>query len=108
MTTRFCQRCGVVDISAADYRRKYCIPCAPKVYADKGGAAAQNEVFMAVSRGDLPPVATLTCTDCGDPASKYDHRDYNKPLDVQPVCNRCNQRRGAAIPKVSALVAAGV
>ena len=30
-------------------------------------------------------------------ATQYDHRDYNKPLEVTPVCPSCNGKRGAAI-----------
>ena len=29
-------------------------------------------------------------------AYDYDHRDYSKPLEVDPVCRRCNQMRGPA------------
>lgn len=38
------------------------------------------------------------CFDCGKPPTQYDHRDYRKPLDIDPVCNSCNRRRGAALP----------
>lgn len=51
-------------------------------------------VRAAVLRGDLAPVRTLECVDCGKPAANYDHRDYTKPLDVEPVCSRCNTLRG--------------
>ena len=34
------------------------------------------------------------CVDCGRPAQCHDHRDYTKPLDVVPVCDKCNYRRG--------------
>lgn len=39
------------------------------------------------------------CVDCGNGATEYEHRDYNKPLAVEPVCRTCNHRRGSAIPK---------
>lgn len=42
--------------------------------------------------------AGVPCVDCGDPATGYDHRDYRKPLEVDPVCNPCNRRRGVALP----------
>lgn len=32
-------------------------------------------------------------------ARDYDHRDYNKPLEVEPVCHSCNMKRGPGIPK---------
>jgi hypothetical protein len=45
----------------------------------------------------------MQCVDCGAQARDYDHRDYNKPLEVNPVCRRCNLRRGPAI-EVAGLV----
>jgi len=30
----------------------------------------------------------------------YDHRDYFKLLEVEPVCRGCNRRRGQAFPLV--------
>ena len=56
------------------------------------------EVKKAVKNGDLPPVSELKCVDCGKPAKHYDHRDYGKPLEVEPVCVSCNCKRGPAIP----------
>lgn len=49
-----------------------------------------------IRKGRLPRVNTLRCVDCGLPARRYDHRDYSKPLDIEPVCNGCNIRRGPA------------
>jgi hypothetical protein len=43
----------------------------------------------------------MQCVDCGAQARDYDHRDYNKPLEVDPVCRRCNLRRGPAIEVAS-------
>lgn len=62
---------------------------------------ANNAVYKAVKRGDLPklPNPAILCVDCAKhgedrPARHYDHRDYLKPLDVEAVCNSCNQKRG--------------
>lgn len=52
----------------------------------------------AVAKGALPHPKSLTCVDCGKPAICYDHRDYNNPLEVIPVCKPCNSSRGAGIP----------
>ena len=57
-------------------------------------------VSKAVKAGDIPHISTQSCVDCGKQAAAYDHRDYNKPLDVEPVCKSCNYKRGAAIPRV--------
>lgn len=56
--------------------------------------AAHVAVSKAVEAGDLPRASGLTCIDCGAPAQVYDHRDYTRPLDVDPVCHPCNIRRG--------------
>jgi formylmethanofuran dehydrogenase subunit E len=42
--------------------------------------------------------AEFPCRDCGEPSTDYDHRDYNKPLEVEPVCRSCNLLRGPALP----------
>lgn len=53
-------------------------------------------VRAAIKRGELKPIKGQLCTDCGAPAKDYDHRDYSKPLEVDPVCRSCNLNRGPA------------
>jgi hypothetical protein len=60
---------------------------------------AHQAVYIAVKKGELPKQNTLKCTDCGKQARDYDHRDYTKPLDVEPVCRSCNQLRSYAMPE---------
>lgn len=61
-------------------------------------AMAYRYVELAKDNGFLPVLdGSIPCTDCGVPASQYDHRDYSRPLDVEPVCRSCNLRRGTAI-----------
>lgn len=55
---------------------------------------AKMEVYKAVRTNKIPSPKTLICVDCGNDASEYDHRDYNKPLEVSPVCRSCNAFRG--------------
>jgi hypothetical protein len=64
----------------------------------KGGRAykAKAVVYVAVRAGRLPRAIELFCIDCDGPAQVYDHRDYSKPLDVEPVCRSCNAKRGPA------------
>lgn len=59
-------------------------------------ASAYQMVNKAVKEGKLPPISSRQCVDCGKPAVNYDHRDYCRPLDVEPVCVRCNSVRGRA------------
>jgi len=57
--------------------------------------AARREVAKAVKEGLLQKLdGTVFCVDCNKPAKVYDHRNYNKPLEVSPVCYGCNVRRG--------------
>lgn len=57
---------------------------------------AHRKVQYAVEKKRLPPPSTLLCADCGAQAEQYEHRDYNKPLDVEPICKSCNTKRGSA------------
>lgn len=60
-------------------------------------AAAARFVYIAIECGYLPKLdGTIACVDCGRPACDYEHRDYARPLDVEPCCRSCNQRRGSA------------
>lgn len=107
---RNCAGCGV-DISSRHGKTKWCHVCR-KVAAtnskrlhlpnirDTGQKAALKAVYDAVRSGKLPRADTLACADCGRRAAHYDHRDYNRPLDVQAVCRSCNAKRGPAIPRI--------
>lgn len=59
---------------------------------------AADEVWKAIKLGKLPALAKtyVKCTDCDRRAACYDHRLYSKPLDVHPVCHKCNKARGPA------------
>lgn len=61
----------------------------------RAGAA----VHGAITKGVLPRLkrVEVLCVDCKKARAQcYDHRDYNRPLDVEPVCYRCNLHRGPA------------
>ena len=55
---------------------------------------AKRIVFIEVRAGRLPKASEFVCFDCGNAATCYDHRDYKKPLDIEPVCGSCNKYRG--------------
>lgn len=95
---KLCAHCLEVDISGRWPSTVFCHDCTPAHVRDNGAIAAHKAVARAVKCGELPRPSTLTCTDCGKPACDYDHRDYGKPLDVQPVCRSCNRKRGPARP----------
>lgn len=64
-----------------------------------GGSYCGNEVNKALRRGIIRPARDYACVDCSGQATEYDHRDYNFPLSIEPVCRGCNARRGKAIPR---------
>ena len=94
---RTCTQCSA-DISARHYHATLCLDCLKSWGARTGSLKASAAVNLAVRRGELPHARACVCIDCGAPATEYDHRDYNKPLDVEPVCRPCNRKRGPAIP----------
>lgn len=60
--------------------------------------AAERQLAAAIKSGLLLKASNHACVDCGKPATGYDHRDYSKPLDVVPVCQSCNCKRGPGLP----------
>lgn len=72
------------------------------VFWDQWMTASGRKVARAIQLGMLPDLKAvrILCGDCQQrPATEYDHRDYERPLEVQPVCHACNGRRGrASIP----------
>jgi hypothetical protein len=66
-------------------------------------------VSAAKASRKLPRLdGTIICVDCKrKPAAMYDHRDYAKPLAVDPVCHYCNVRRGPALWSVTPLIEQG-
>lgn len=91
---RTCHECGVA-IRGGRFRCSSCHPGAFRLME-----LAHQHVYWAISNGLLPSLARheIPCVDCGVRASQYEHRDYLRPLDVEPVCRRCNKKRGPAAP----------
>lgn len=89
-----CVVCGGAYIDRPS-RRCHCDRCLMAFY--QSGDRAMAAVAKAIATGALMRPATYKCVDCDKQAQQYDHRDYRKPLDVDPVCRSCNQRRGRAL-----------
>lgn len=53
---------------------------------------AKKAVSRAVERGELAPVKTLACAECGEQASNYHHPSYARSqwLTVVPLCRSCH------------------
>lgn len=59
---------------------------------------AVRYVDAAKASGFLPELdGSIACIDCGAAAQHYDHRDYSRPLNVEPVCVSCNCKRGPGV-----------
>jgi hypothetical protein len=59
---------------------------------------AHYAVNRAIKFGKLPNLKTnnILCVDCKKQrATDYEHRDYDEPLKVDPVCRSCNHLRGS-------------
>lgn len=73
---------------------------ADRIVWKKSAMWAAQRVRRAVVAGELTDLRSevVNCLDCGvNRAVAYDHRDYSKPLEVQPVCHSCNLKRGPAV-----------
>lgn len=93
---RHCKACGSVIARDRMNISPYCSTrCASEVNAISNRAC--RKVKQAVAAGHIAPIVEGTkCVDCGGQAQEFDHREYCKPLAVDPVCHRCNLRRGPA------------
>lgn len=60
---------------------------------------AKTKVYIEVRSKRLKKPDSFGCADCGVRAEVYDHRDYLRPLDVEPVCRSCNKKRGPGLNK---------
>lgn len=92
-----CHECGC-RFRYSNHKQLRCLPC--RLAVAKVMRSAMNAVARAVRKGELPNLAhhSVKCVDCGGVADRYEHRDYARKLDVEPVCRSCNRRRGPAVP----------
>lgn len=102
-----CCRCGERELVSGGGTKFVCSSCWSKglrahgtirAFEFHGRDAACNAVAKEIRAGRLPHPSTMPCADCAAPATEYDHRDYNKPLSVEPVCRPCNSKRGPGAP----------
>lgn len=98
-----CESCGGEFVRHRLAR--FCFPCCEKrarqsnrrSCRENPNELARRLVSTAIRLGVMRPAKEFSCVDCGKPAAHYDHRDYNKPLDVDPVCLTCHGARGRGI-----------
>lgn len=97
MSAHLCSRCG--NEMPGRWKRHCCSDCnQARVKLLRGlRAPAHSAVAKAIEQGLLAKLdGSIPCKDCGVPAVVYDHREYSKPLEVDPVCKSCNLLRGPA------------
>lgn len=107
---RVCLDCNA-PMESAEGRRKRrvplrCVQCKAKWDEQRdvpGQRAAHKAVKAAIKNGTLRPPSERLCADCGKRAHCYDHRDYSRALDVDPVCIACNWKRGHGAPATGGL-----
>jgi len=95
-----CTVCKTVDLVPGGTSEYKCVKCRTRNGVDPlmtPQYLAHKAVAKAIKAGDLERPGKFKCVDCGTQATEYDHRDYSQPLTVDPVCRRCNLRRGSAI-----------
>lgn len=93
MMRNLCYQCQEWFFTAATTRTKFCEKCKPIWMMAR--SRASTAVAKAVKAGQLKHPSQFICT-CGNDAAVYDHRDYSRPLEVEPVCDPCNSKRGRA------------
>lgn len=102
--TRFtCKLCGdnCWTSSISVFKKGECKKCRnPKPNPAKlnPNIRSNNTLSKFVNAGYIPPASNFRCVDCNLRAYGWEHRDYNKPLDVVPTCQSCNRLRGPGIP----------
>jgi hypothetical protein len=85
-----CTRCGGAETRRGCTSGFLCLNCEPNPIAHSVQYQAHKAVADAIRAGELKRPADYPCADCGKPAIEYDHRDYDRPLVVTPVCRACN------------------
>ena len=93
-----CALCGQEfhSIGSRRHGSPYCsLTCVSLLTEARTKALAK--VAAAVKSGLIVTARWNQCVDCGNQADHYDHRNYMRPLSVQPVCRSCNKKRGPAL-----------
>uniref|UniRef100_A0A6M3K404 Putative DNA binding, helix-turn-helix domain containing protein n=1 Tax=viral metagenome TaxID=1070528 RepID=A0A6M3K404_9ZZZZ len=92
-SVRACSCCGVEsELSNASV---VCHGCASAINAI--ASEVKRIVAKAIRAGTIPKARGQVCADCKGEATEWDHRYYGEPLNVEPVCRRCNKLRGYAL-----------
>lgn len=90
------KKCPICKVNVTDKKLAvYCISC--RDLMKKIHRGVRRNLSYAIMTGKIQKAEGQVCVDCGGIAVCYDHRDYGQPLQVDPVCKKCNNHRGPAI-----------
>ena len=89
-----CFYCGQSIAAHLNPRTRMCDPCKAARLPYTEMARALVEFHVDTNR--IPRPDSMPCHDCGFMAEFYEHRNYNKPLHIAPICRSCNAVRGLA------------
>lgn len=87
-----CEECKRdYEVSFWVRKRRHCFDCRHAYFETQ--LKCWGALKKARLDGKIDSPTNHLCVDCGKPAYCWDHRDYMKPLDVEPVCRSCNAKR---------------
>ena len=95
-----CRACGdAFFIQQVGRMPLHCAECDAEYRIMKGKIC--NKVMRAIRDGKLKPARESYCVDCKAEGKRIraqvlEHRSYDRPLDVVPVCRTHNYLRGPA------------
>ena len=99
-----CFRCGYEWIPRNEKIRT-CAKCRSP-YWDKARNSKEHSkmriwalgiIQNAKYKGYIGKPKNQKCVDCGKKATDWEHRNYSRPLIVEPICRSCNLRRGSSL-----------
>lgn len=92
------KKCHICDAKITEISRKHLSYCSNGcgTILSEARAIIGSVVSRMISSNEIPKASALKCVDCGKDAFDYDHRYYQEPANVVPVCRSCNIKRGPA------------
>lgn len=102
----YCKKCTKDYVSIWRKKNKDKIRIYTQTALLTGSRLTAVYVHRAVKCGRLDDLKKIDkkCSFCKtNKATMYDHRDYNKPLEVNPVCASCNRKLSGVKHRVKGL-----
>lgn len=97
---RKCAWCGTECICG--FTGKLCLKCSKAKAREASRAHAAVSAMVIAGLVKKLPCDGINCVDCGKQATHWEHRDYRKPQEIEPICKSCNTKRGHAMTAYAA------